>query len=71
MTKYRDRTQLSKRESEILALQKQGMTYNQIAETLNISFGTVCTRMKSIHQRMVGKMYKDDQFSSSPTVHLQ
>ena len=53
--KYRDRAQLTPCEIEALELQKQGLTYKQIADKLHISLGTVRTRMKSARQRIKAK----------------
>lgn len=43
---------LSPREAEVLRLTSQGQDDRQMAHTLGISVGTLCTYVKSLHRKL-------------------
>ena len=58
--KHRDRTELTPRELEMLDLQKQGLTYDQISQELGISIGTIKAHILSANLRLRAKDYLHD-----------
>ena len=55
--KHRDRTELTPRETEMLELQKRGLTYDQISQELGISIGTIKAHILSANLRLRAKDY--------------
>ena len=43
---------ITKREREVLALLAEGLTKNQISESLNIAYNTVDTHVKNIYHKL-------------------
>lgn len=60
-TKHIDRTKLTEREAEVMALREQGLSYEEIGEKLHISPGTASNKAGSARKRLRAKEHLSGQ----------
>ena len=69
--KHRDRTELTPRETEMLELQKRGLTYDQISQELGISIGTIKAHILSANLRLRAKEHRENAITIKQAEALQ
>ncbi len=60
-TKHIDRTKLTPREAEVLALRDKGLSYEEIAEKMHISAGTASNKAGSARKRLRAKEHSSER----------